>query len=59
MDETTPQLGGALAEYAGLDDFEVIAERRRVMDMLAALTDRYRRLNQEMSRRGTLRWMLP
>jgi hypothetical protein len=42
-----------------LDDFEVIAERRRVMAMLAALSDRYRRLNQEMGRRVTLRWMLP
>jgi hypothetical protein len=41
-----------------LDDFEVIAERARVMRMLATLTDRYRRLNQEMARRETLRWML-
>jgi hypothetical protein len=42
-----------------LDDFEVIAERRRIMATLAALSDRYRRLNQEMGRRVTLRWMLP
>jgi hypothetical protein len=42
-----------------LDDFQVIDERRRVMETLAALTDRYRRLNQEMARRLTLRWMLP
>jgi len=42
-----------------LDDSQVIAERRRVMETLAALTDRYRRLNQEMGRRVTLRWMLP
>jgi hypothetical protein len=41
-----------------LDDFEVIAERARVMRMLAALSERYRVLNQEMSRRETLRWML-
>jgi hypothetical protein len=41
-----------------LDDFEVIAERAQVMEELAALTDRYRQLNQEMERRGTLRWML-
>lgn len=41
-----------------LDDFEVIAERARVMRALAALTDRYKRLNQEMMRRETLRWML-
>jgi len=41
-----------------LDDFEVIAERARVADLIAALADRYRVLNREMSRRGTLRWML-
>ena len=41
-----------------LDDFEVLAERVRVAGMLAALTDRYRQLNQEMNRRETLRWML-
>jgi hypothetical protein len=40
-----------------MDDFEVIAERQRVMANLAALTDRYRELNQEISRRETLRWM--
>lgn len=40
-----------------LDDFQVIAERARVMQALAALTDRYRRLNEEMGR-GTLSWML-
>jgi hypothetical protein len=42
-----------------LDDFEVIAERQLVTETIAALTDRYRRLNQEMTRRATLRWMLP
>lgn len=41
-----------------LDDFEVLAERARLAEMLAALTDRYRQLNQEMNRRETLRWML-
>ena len=41
-----------------MDDFEVVAERRRVMAALAALTDQYRALNQEISRRDTLRWML-
>jgi hypothetical protein len=41
-----------------LDDFEVIAERRVVSDAIAALTDKYRRLCREMSRRETLRWML-
>jgi hypothetical protein len=42
-----------------LDDFEVITERAAVTDAIAALTDRYRRLCLEMSRRETLRWMLP
>jgi hypothetical protein len=41
-----------------LDDFEVIAERAQVSAEIAALTDRYRLLNQEMSRRETLRWMV-
>lgn len=59
MDETILPTDGAFAEPARLDDFQVIAERRRVMQMMAALTDRYRQLNQEMTRRGTLRWMLP
>jgi hypothetical protein len=41
-----------------MDDFQVIEERRRVMANLAALTDRYRELNQELQRRESLRWML-
>jgi hypothetical protein len=41
-----------------LDDFEVIAERAQVSAAIAALTDRYRLLNQEISRRETLRWMV-
>jgi hypothetical protein len=45
-------------EVSGMDDFEVIRERREVMAALAALTDRYKRLNYEMSRRETLRWMV-
>jgi uncharacterized protein YerC len=47
----------ALREFAQLDDFQVIAERLQVAKALAELTDRYRRLNQEMGRRETLRWM--
>jgi hypothetical protein len=39
---------------SSLDDFEVIAERARVMNLIASLTDRYRALNREMSKRG--RW---
>ena len=41
-----------------MDDFQVITERRRVMANLAALTDQYRALNQELQRRESLRWML-
>jgi hypothetical protein len=48
----------ASSEIAELDDFQVIAERRRVTETISALTDRYRKLNQEMSRRETLRWMV-
>jgi hypothetical protein len=45
-------------DVSRMDDFQVVAERQRVMANLAALTDRYRELNQEVSRRDTLRWML-
>jgi hypothetical protein len=41
-----------------MDDFEVIRERRNVMTALAELTDQYRRLNGEMTRRETLRWIV-
>jgi hypothetical protein len=41
-----------------MDDFQVIAERQRVMANLTALTDRYKELNQEITRRETLKWML-
>jgi hypothetical protein len=40
-----------------MDDFEILAERRRVQAALAVLTDEYRTLNAEMNRRETLRWM--
>ena len=49
---------GGQGDLGQLDDFQVIAERLRVMDAAAALTDRYRRLNQEMRRRVTLAWMV-
>jgi hypothetical protein len=45
-------------DVSRMDDFQVIAERRRVMANLAALTDQYRELNQEIQRRDTLKWML-
>ena len=41
-----------------MDDFAVIAERRSVATALAALTERYRALNHEISTRETLKWML-
>jgi hypothetical protein len=45
-------------DISRLDDFEVIAERQQVMAALTALTDKYRRLNDEIAHRETLRWML-
>ncbi len=44
-------------EVSRMDDFEVIAERLRMMTALASLTGRYKRLNDEMTKRETLRWM--
>jgi hypothetical protein len=55
MDDTTARS----AEIGRLDDFQVIAERVRVTETIAAQIDRYRELNEEMARRTTLRWMLP
>jgi hypothetical protein len=66
--ETAPSTGGpahrrgpgeramddAFSEVAMLDDFQVIAERRQVSEKIAALIDRYHKLNQEMTRRATL-----
>jgi hypothetical protein len=45
-------------DVSRMDDFQVVAERRRVMANLAALTDQYRALNHELQRRESLRWML-
>ena len=45
-------------DVSRMDDFQVIAQRQRVMTALASLTDQYRELNQEINRRDTLRWML-
>ena len=46
-------------DLSDMDDFEVIEERRRVQTALAFLTSKYKALNDEISRRGTLRWMAP
>jgi hypothetical protein len=45
-------------DYSQLDDFEVLEERRRVQGWLAVLVGRYKALNDEMTRRETLRWMV-
>jgi hypothetical protein len=45
-------------DVSRMDDFQVIAERRRIMTALAALTDQYRELNHEITTRETLKWML-
>ena len=49
---------GESPDLSRMDDFQVLAERRRVMTTLAALTDQYRALNQEINKRETLKWML-
>jgi hypothetical protein len=69
MTHTHPDRDGALPlvgdevtnmndDVSQMDDFQVVAERQRVMAALAALTDQYRALNQELQRRETLQWML-
>ena len=45
-------------DVSRLDDFQVLSERRRVMESLAFLTQEYKRLTDEMTRRETLRWMV-
>jgi hypothetical protein len=49
---------GECDDVSQLDDFEVVEERRRVMVALTMLTDKYKRLNAEMTKRETLRWMM-
>jgi hypothetical protein len=43
-------------EYTELDDLAFFAERKRVCEELDALTERYRRLNEEFDRRARLKW---
>jgi hypothetical protein len=45
-------------DVSRLDDFQVLSERRRVMEALAFLTQEYKRLTAEMTSRETLRWMV-
>lgn len=47
------------AYVARLDDFQVIAKRLRLTEEITALTASCKKLNQEMTRKETLRWMLP
>jgi len=54
----SPAVPDGRYDASGMDDFQVIAERQRVMTTLAALTDQYRALNQEINIRETLKWML-
>jgi hypothetical protein len=44
-------------DLSDMDDFELIEERRKVITALTFLTDKCRDLNEEMTRRETLRWM--
>jgi hypothetical protein len=45
-------------DLSDMDDIAVIEERRKVMTALAFLTDKYKALTDEVTRRETLRWML-
>ena len=55
---TLPSSSPAPPDMSRMDDFEVIAERRRVAAALTTLSARYRALSHEASRRETLKWML-
>jgi hypothetical protein len=43
-------------DLAALDDPAFLAERRRVGEELEALTERYRRLDEEFIRRARAEW---
>jgi hypothetical protein len=43
-------------DLAALDDPAFLAERRRVGEELQALTERYRRLDEEFIRRARAEW---
>ena len=53
-----PALPDGRYDTSRMDDFQVLAERQRIMTSLAAHTDQYRALNKEIQRRDTLKWML-
>jgi hypothetical protein len=43
-------------EFTQLDDPAFLAERTRVREELADLTERYRKLNEEFDRRARAEW---
>lgn len=43
-------------EFTRLDDPALLAERERVREQLRELTERYRALSAEVSRRAEARW---
>ena len=51
-------MGQADLDLSGMDDFELVEERRKVQAALMFLTDKYKALNTEMGRRETLRWIV-
>jgi hypothetical protein len=43
-------------DFTVMSDPDFLAERRRVREALAALSERYRRINDEFDRRATATW---
>ena len=43
-------------DFTAMDDPEFLAERRRVRETLAALTERYQKINEEFDRRAGTGW---
>jgi hypothetical protein len=43
-------------EFAGMSDPDFLTERKRVREMLEALTERYRVINVEFDRRAGVQW---
>jgi hypothetical protein len=43
-------------EFTGMSDPDFLAERKRVRETLAALTERYRVINIEFDRRAGVQW---
>ncbi|MGH3246227.1 MAG: hypothetical protein ACRDYB_14830 [Acidimicrobiales bacterium] len=43
-------------DFTAMNDPEFLAERARVRETLAALTEQYRKLNDEFDRRARILW---